>query len=687
MASDYNRVSVSPEDMEKDPVADYIWKTENTDKLASTLQDHVDVFHTFTRTSAYFEWARKAWLMYYHLAFRDGDQYQVGLVSLGETGELVGAQLNHLRNLIQHRLNLVTKDRPALICRARNSDLKSLKQAELGTSLIEYYLNEAKVESHLIRAVEDALIFGEGFTAMTWDPNAGKETDAVEETGEFDYEGDLSFHNPVNWNVIRDLGKRNWKDHNWIGVRKPANKWDLAARFPEHAEKIKGTDRWIDVPLDEGGRPFDEATYFTETDEVAVLEFWHKRCPALPDGRYVMVCGGEVLLDTPMPYRDLPVHRVAASEISLTPFGYSPAFDLVPIQELINMTASIISSNQNAFGTQSIWIKQGGGIRPNQLMSGMNVIEAEEPPQAVQLTATPNEVFGWLDSLIRHGELVAGIDQVTRGYTDDNVRSGAFAALLQSQSVSFSSGLTRQYHQLLESVGTSMLRMLRDFADEERVITILGKHNKPYMKHFTGDDLTLIDRVTVESTNPAFNTFAGKMEMAKMFMESGLIKTPEEVLNVFQTGNIDSLLEADNAQLSAVREENEMLLEGQEVPEPLFEDNHVLHIREHMAILSTVETRQNPEIRSAVQAHVMGHLEPLLSNPNAQMLQTILGYEVPFPPGAMPDGSGMPTAPPTGNQGQAAPAPEMTAAPNPQNPELDGRSQAKLPEPSAVPPQ
>jgi hypothetical protein len=685
---DYNRTSVSPEDLEKDPGADNIWKTDNTDKLVSELQDSVDVFQTFTRTSSYFEWARKTWTMYYHLAFQEGDHYQVGLVSLGDQGELVGAQLNHLRNLIQHRLNLVTKDRPALIGRARNSDLKSIKQAELGTSLLEYYLNEKKVETHLIRAVEDALIFAEGFVVQTWNPAAGRTVDAVEETDEFEFEGDLEYHNPVNWNVIRDLGVRQWKDHKWLGVRSGKNKWDLVAEFPEHAEKIKGAERWLDVPLDEGGRPFDEDKYFTKTDQVIVLEFWHKRCLALPEGRYLMICNGEVLIDTPMPYRELPVHRVTPSEITLTPFGYSPAFDIVPIQELINMAASIISSNQNAFGTQSIWIKSGGGIRPNQMMGGMNIIESEEPPQAVQLTATPGEVFSWLDSLVRHGELVAGIDQVTRGYTDDNVRSGAFAALLQSQSVSFSSGLTRQYHQLLESVGTAMLRMLRDFADEERVITIMGKHNKPYIKYFSGDDLILIDRVTVESTNPAFNTFAGKMEMAKMFMETGMIKTPEQVLSVFQSGNIDSLLEADNAQLAAMREENEMLLEGQEVPEALMEDNHVMHIREHMAILSTIETRQSMEIRGAVQAHVMGHLQYILGgDPNAQMLQTILGYEVPFPPGAMPDGAGMPTAPPPGNQGQAAPAPELTAAPNPQDANLDRRSQAQLPEPSQAPPQ
>jgi hypothetical protein len=591
---DYDKEVVFEEDDEnKEPVDEYPWRE---DDLAAILAEEVDVFQNFTRTSDFYDWCRRSWSMYFKLAFQEGDYYGAGNVQLGDDGELLGTQLNHFRNLLQHRLNLTTKERPALICRARNSDQKSMKQAELGTSLIEYYLNEKSAETHLIRAVEHAIIFGEGFLLQTWDPNAGEEVDADEETETFDYEGDVKLSTHITWNVIRDLGVRSWKEHKWVGVRRGANKWDLLARFPEHEDAIKSADRWIDIPLEDGARPFDEDRYYTKTDEIEVLEFWHKKCPALPEGRYVLIAGRKIIFESDMPYRDLPVHRVATSEIALTPFPYTPAFDLIPIQELINMCASTIASNQNAFGTQSIWIKAGGGIRPSQLMGGMNIIESEEPPQPVDLTATPQEIFNFMNDLIRHMELIAGIDQVTRGYTDDNVRSGAFAALLQAQSVSFSSGLSRQYYQLLEDVGTAMLRMLRDFANERRIITIIGKHKRQYAKYFTGDDLALIDRVTVESTNPAFNTFSGKMAFAEMLVSNNLVKTPQEILNVFQTGNVDSLLEADNAQLTIVREENEALLEGQEIPDASIEDNLVLHVREHFSILGTLEMRNNMQV-------------------------------------------------------------------------------------------
>lgn len=670
-----------------DPTAEYWWKEEDDGALSSYLDSQVKEYQDYVRISTYFAWARKTWLFYYKMAFQDeGEYFNVGVQALGDEGELIGAQINHLRNFIQHRVNLVTKDRPALICRARNTDLESMTQADFGQGIVEHYMKEKSVESHLARAVEHALIFAEGFLVMTWDPNAGEPDDAVLETGEIKYQGDLRFETPVIWNVIRDLGVRDWAKHDWIGVRSPRNKWTMCAEYPKHASAIKSAERWTDVPLDEGSRPFDEDRYFIDTDQVEVLEFWHKRSPALPQGRYILMCGGAILQDLPWDYPMVPVQRIAAADLVLTPFGYTPAFDLVPIQELINNAVSTIATNQNAFGVQNIWMETGATLRTSQILGGMNLVESDKKPESLQLTETPAETFKFLEDLVRHGELISGVDQVTRGYVQPAVRSGAFAALLQAQSVQFSSELMRNYHQLLERVGTGIIRLIKQFASTERVITIVGKHNSPYTKSYIGEDLNLIDRVTVEATDPIFNSYAGKMEWAQLVASTGMVSTPEEMLNVFRTGNPNSLLEANKAQLNIIREENELLLEGKEVPDATPFDNQVLHIREHAATAGSIEVRTNPDLMKALLAHQMSHTSLLLGDPNTQMMQTMLGYETPIPPGAVPDGANASTAPPMGNQpqpGGGGPSPsDLAGTPTPQNPELDGRSQANMPVPS-----
>lgn len=660
----------------EDPLADYEWNEEEDDELASHLEHVSNYYRDFVRTSRYFAWCRTSWNFYYQLAFEGSDE--VGVQALGDEGELTGVQVNHMRNLIRHLYNLITKDRPSLRCRARNADLKSRRQADLGNGLIDYYMSEAGVHEYAAQAVEHALVVAEGFVCMTWDTMSGEMLDADPERGTAMHAGDLAFHAPVSWNVIRDLGVRDWDKHQWIGVRSPKNKWALIAQFPEHAEAIQSAVVWLDVPIEEGDRPFDDNNYLAETDEVETYEFWHKRTEALPDGSYILMVGGEIIHRDIMPYRNIPLYRVAAAEIMLTPFGYTPAFDLVGIQEVINTVVSTLTTNINAHGVQSLYKKRGSHLKVSQVLGGMNIIEADEEPKPIQLTKNPPDAIPFLQMLVRSGELLAGVDQITRGAPDEHVRSGAYAALLQSQSVQFSSALVRSYTRLVEQLGTGMMHIFQDFAQEERIVTIIGKQNRIHRKHFTGDDLQLIDRVTVEMANPILSTSAGKIEYAQMLVKTGFISTPEQILEVFETGTVEPLMQADKSQISIIAEENEQFLDGEEVASPIPADNHVLHIKEHYAIFGSKEARNDTQLIASVNAHTKEHIELLMTDANTQLLQQLLGYDAPAPGGA-PPGSPPPPPPPPPEGGMG---PEDMAE---EGEILDGRSVAVPAEPAEPP--
>ena len=197
MAYDYDTDDNELEDYQKDeygndPCAEYWFKEEDPKALSGLLDGKVKTYQDYVRISTFYAWCRKSWLFYYKMAFQgEGEYCNVGVQAMGDEGELVGAQVNHMRNFIQHRVNLVTKDRPALICRARNTDTESQIQTEFGQGLVEHYMRDKRVEEHLALCVEHAMVFAEGFVVMTWDPLAGEITDADEETGELKHEGDL----------------------------------------------------------------------------------------------------------------------------------------------------------------------------------------------------------------------------------------------------------------------------------------------------------------------------------------------------------------------------------------------------------------------------------------------------------------------------------------------------------------
>ncbi len=679
-----------------DPTREYWAREGDDDALIAHLTSKVEQFRNYQRSSAYWRWLIKNWQYYSNLYFDDQID-SIGVSALGEMGELVGFAVNHFRNLIQHLLTLTTRDRPALIVRAKNSDARSLIQSRLGKSILESYFRDKRGERHLKNAVEHALVFGQGFVVITWEPNVGETMD-VDAFDNFEFEGDLHIYTPTAWDVFYDLGVPEWERQSYVIVREYHNRWDLVARYPEHKAAILAAQNFPDS-YDDTNRPLLlENEIYQESDNIEVFSFFHKRTESIPEGRMVKFVPGAVLLDSPLPYRRLPVLRVTPGELLLSPFGYTPAFDLQAPQEIVNLEASSIASNHKSFGIQNVWTRTGDDVSQSELEGGLNHVQSEEPPQALNLTSTPPEIFQFYNMTVQAMEYLSGVNSVSRGQPEAVMRasSGAALALIDAKSVQFSSSLIHSYHQLIEDGGTLMLEILRDFAQTERVISIIGKWNQSYVQEFKGSDLSEVDRVMVETTNPVLNTFAGRIEMADKLLQSGLLTTSEEYVNVIQTGQVESMLEAETAQLAKIRSENEGLMEGLSAEASPY-DNHVLHIKEHHSLINSREAAYNQDLVAGVAAHISDHVFQL-ENMEVQKILTVLGYPVPIPPvymqplsdpnaqptplpGIPPPGGPAPIGrPPTGSIPQAGlQGGGLQAPPNGMDPGLDARSRPRLP--------
>lgn len=676
---------------EDDPAQDYWAREEDEYSLVSELESKVEEFRNYQRSSAYWRWLIKNW-QYAHNLYYDDQIDSIGVSALGDVGELVGYAANHFRNLLQHLLTLTTRDRPALVVRAKNSDARSIIQAKLGKNIVESYFRDKAGEKYLKRAVEDALVFAQGYMEVTWDPNIGEEVEVDPETGDATFEGDLQFWNPTAWDVFYDLGVLDWDKQNWVIVRHHENKWDLTVRHPQHRDAIQSALAYSDNEEDTN-RPLQlENEIYQETDAIEVFYFYHKRTDALPEGRFCKYVAGALLVDTPLPYRGLPVYRVTAGELLLSPFGYTPAFDLQAPQEVLNQEISTVITNHTTFGVQNCWTRTGDNIGTSELPGGMIHVQSDEPPQPLQLTETPAEVFKFIDMTIQTMEYLSGVNSVARGQPEASLKSGAALALIDAKAVQFASSLIHSYHQLIENVGTGMIEILRDFAQTDRVLSIIGKWNRTYAQAFTGEDLEQVDRVMVESTNPVLNTFAGRIELADKLLRSQLLTTPEEYINVVQTGQVESMLEAENAQLAKVRDENEALLDGRPVVASPY-DNHVLHIKECHSLINSVQASEDPDLVSGVAAHIMEHVF-LLEDAEIQKVLQVLGYQIPLPPTHI-SGTPMPAPmapggppPPEGMGPATIPdgiGPDLAIPPNGMEPGLDNRSAAKLPRMPTMP--
>lgn len=612
----------------------YFAAREAEDCAAALLEKGASFFQTM-RSNSYLDKISQMWYYYYGNFNQENGSDGHEITFTGEQGELVKLPVNHFRNLAQNILNMIIANRPVLEARAINSDYKALSQTYLANGILDYYMREKGLEEAINECVEMAIVLGSAYIKMDWNSMGGDMYEQDPDTLEPVFEGELEFSVLSPLDVVVDGTKERW-NHEWIMTRSYVNKYNLIAKYPELADKIASISTKNENLQSRIG-------YFTNdtTDDIPVFEFFHKRTAAMPDGRYMIFLANDiVLIDVPLPYREIPIFRLAPANIMGTPYGYSNMFDIYPLQEAINALMSGALTNQNAFMVQSVFIPRGADLSTDSL-DGMTIMEGNAKPEPIQLTQTPPEVFEMVKGLIQTAEMLTGVSSVTRGQPEASLRSAQALALVQSMSLQFQSSFQQSYVKFLENIGTCVIEVLKDFAHTPKLIALVGRNKRPLLKEFKGDMIKDIKKVIVDVGNPLSRTTAGRVQMADQLAQMKLIKNPQQYFMVMETGKLDTLIEGDISDLLLIKRENEWLLEGREVfANPL--DQHRMHIMEHRAVINDPELRMNPELLSNVQTHLQQHIDllrtvdpDLLMLINEQPLQDqMAAQQVPPAPGA-----------------------------------------------------
>jgi hypothetical protein len=596
----------------------------------------------------------------------------------GSNGELAAFGVNHTRNLIKHVLALATQQKPSYDPRAKNTDIASLQQARLANNILDSYTSEKRLGRHQSQAAERSLVYSSAYLYMTWDQSTGKPY-SIEETQSENgdvkekvvYEGDVSVIAKSPFDVIHDISLKDWSQAQWVVVREYENRWNLAARHPELANDIISASENDDLESKalNLGAQFTNLIDNKERDLIPVYHFYHIRCDAILNGRYVKFINDKVaLFDGPIPYTErLPVLRMVPGEKFDCVDGYTDANDIMVLQEAMNVLMSTTFTNQQALAVQAIWMPDGCEISPTQVGKGMVVLKGGPPgsePKPLQLTNTPPEIFKNMEVIEGAMEKLMGINSVVRGDPSQSLKSGVALARLQAMAIQYISNFQKAWAELLEDSGTFLLQLLRDFAKTERMVALAGRHNKGAMQSFTGDDLNMIERVAVDLGNPIQNTTAGKIEMAESLMSHGAIGA-KEYIQVATTGNLDTAIEAPESQKELIRKENEQLMEGKPV-KALVGDAHIMHCQEHLTVINDPLLRSkaaegDPSYQAIVEAVLMHVDEHKSLYQTQEPFYTMLTGEppapMPMPPAGMPQDPNAPPPP------QMPPPPEQNAPP------------------------
>ncbi len=540
---------------------DIYWASEpDIIKLIGFLADKVSLFDRHLDMSGRWLTARD---LYYNYFLINETNYT--FPTFGADG-FKRLNINHFRAILKHMLSLVTAQRVSPEPIATNTDYRSQAQVNFCKNILRYLGKEKKLDKQFESATEIAIVLGAAYVSREWDASIG-EPYTQDTTGMQQRKGDFKT-GVYNWlDVIFDFAQGSYDECQWKILRKYVNRWDLVARFPQYTDQIKAMSVAPEVKRHRLGHIINEQN----DDLIPLYTFYHEKSTSIPEGRMTLYLDSNTcLFDGPLPYKRVPVSRIAADDQIDSPFSYSVSMDLLPIQKVYNALCSAICTNQAAFGVQNILIPRDAAISLSQLTEGLNAIYYDSAvtqgakPEALNLLMNKQEVFNWIEYLEKKMGQISGVNDTIQGNPEANLKSGTALAFVATQALTFISPLSRSYNGLIEDTWTGIIDILKQYATTPRMILISGVANKAQAAQFTSKEIEDIDRVIVEAGNPLTDTLAGRIQVAQDMLQAGLT-TKEEYLNVLMTGQLEPAYQYENGQVMQLKEENEQLQNGKPV--------------------------------------------------------------------------------------------------------------------------
>ena len=617
------------------------WPNTDKDDLAATVLKKFEDYQEWGSSSGYFDRIQRCYDTFYGTG-------ESGTLHLEVTRKLSHININNYKALLQRLHILVTQTKLDIEIMSRNSDSSSQLDADLGQGLINYYVESKGLGIVFSEAVLTALVCLEAWVYAPWDTNGGGDVTRDEETGKLLREGDQAYYVLTALDVARS---QKIAESPWYIIRQKVNKWDLAARYPEHKDVLLNAT--VDDSLDEYCLDPTSPSLSTEeeTDIIYQYVFFHNKTDAVPDGRQVLIAGETVLEEGDLSeesggYISAPIFNLKAGSLLQTTIADSPGVSLVALQQGINKISTAITTNAMNTSLNALW-------SPDPSMSitdtdgQLKMITSGIKPEVIDFSSTNDGAYRTLDFFLQQQQLLSGVNDAARGDAGKS-QSGTSLSLLLAVAIQHVQDLQKGYERLASEVGTQTIRNTQRFLKVEKMAYIVGVNRKSHAKTYKADDLRSIDRVVASLGNPATQSFAGRWEMMSNMIQYQAISDPKVIVDFLRTGNLDSATEDQFGDSMNIRSENELLRKGINPP-TVITDGHAEHINKHKSVLSDPEARNDPKIVQAVTEHMLGHYQQMQNMPPD--LAAILG-QPPLPSQQAPIGPG--GAPPQGS----GPAPD-----------------------------
>lgn len=547
--------------------------------------------------------------------------------------------LNTCFELIEQWVSKMTRFAPAIAVIPPNQEYNDRIAAQMSKDFIDYIFYVNEIDDIDEQAARGCRIDGETFVLVRWDEAIGDLSPKQAEIDKLQASGiRVPILDEAGQPVVGDNGeplyvekkqrvgdvryevlerkymlldpKGKYADCNWGIIIKCDDIDELKAKYPEKADEIdKKTPRSSFV-----GELFEADK---ELNEILTFELVHRGTEFLDSGRYVKFIDGAVLENKTCKekfgHEEFPWARLTNIDVPGLLRGVSFLENLKLLNVMYNNLASIGYTNL-ALGAHIYWmVPREGNIDVKKIRNGASVLMySGVAPKMERFQCVGDEIFKMMEFVNEEMLRKAGIQGVSRGEPPQGIEAGVALAFLEEQENQRANTDIKKHNAFIKKLARLSLATAGAFykPDDGRTIRIVGKNNQFSVKSLDVAKLGGPYDIRVQRTTALSESKAGRLSQILALEGRFPGKIPwEQVADMLDLANDKKFYSLATVSVEAQERENEMMAQGQPVPDAAEYEEHMVHwysLRKHMQSASFKEDTPD-EIKQLFIKHGMSH--------------------------------------------------------------------------------
>ena len=564
--------------------------------------------------------------------------------------------VNHLYEMTENMVSRMTRVKPSVEVLPSNDEYADKISAKAVDLLLRhlYYIND--IDLLMQKMHRQRLIFGESFTLIDWDDNAGdlhpeyvqlRDSGKLNKLGEVLGSntpikvGDVSLRVELPWNILLE-NKMDYSDVKSIIIKKLVHIEELKLKYP----KLKSQ-----LSLDSKSTNFNLDSLRVEScgDNLYEYTLYHKSDKEFPNGKKICFLHNLILSneDLGFSHGDFPVVRLTDLEIPGRLHGMSRYSQVLILQNAHNNLSQSIIKNEFLLAAPK-WMMPKGACKVEQLNNGRTVVQYQGPiaPQLVQMNPTSPATLTLRDQIMNEIGTIFGVHQVSRGEPPKGITAAVALQFLNDQETERAISDIAKHNIALVEISKKMISTAGDNyeADDGRILRVFGKNNKHMIAAFDEANLHKDYDIRIQNSSAVPQSKAARMERIIQTMQYAPdLFTPDRWAELLEFGATDKMHSLITEAINAAESEEEDILDGIDVDEPKEWEDHICHLRSHYKRMQGRAFKEDlhPQVRSIFIEHVLvtemlasekAAVNPLFASKLAQIEQYPMFWKMGAPP-------------------------------------------------------